>query len=488
VTLRLLIWYVPALASAAMFGVAAGLGGKTLSILVVGAMGGLILLFAPLGTVLGLFLVLTFLVVGPITSIARVGQAAWVPYMLAFVLLTRTPMEWYHSSSLRDRVFDFGKKKLSPLSWPIAFYFIFMAISAAVNGNPPLQLLIGAKLYVFVWGTFFLLVVSSVCSQDFERMWWGLLVTAVLQLPFALYQRFVEVPSRVYAGGITALDAIVGTFPGGEGGGSSGALATFLVFSMALAVSLMRNKLLGQTKGYLVIFASLITIALGEVKVVIILFPLAYLILNRMEVVRRPLQFVALGITVVSILGGILLLYQSQTNVAERNRGTLAEHIEASFGYIVDVDNIRYDNGEVGRVAGLYLWYRNPHQTPQSVLFGYGPAASQDSTVQRGEVARRYLPLIVNSTTAAGMLWDIGVLGFASFIALLVVAFFEALKLYNCLHIPVFHRSVLESCAVLFAVIGVTLVYNNDMLITAPLQLLFLLALVEVVYWRANSN
>lgn len=482
-----MVWYVPALVLAAVFGTAVALGGKLLMAFAFGAVGGLALLFAPVEIVLGFFLVITFVVVGPITSMANVGAAQWVPYMLALVLLIRVPMERYHTNKQKHyQHLGGGGNTVSPSLWAVGCYFLLIGMSVLSNLPSPLQALVGGKLYVFIWGVFFLLVVSSISESSVKTMWNGMLVVALLQLPFALYQRIVEVPKRLGLGfGVTSLDAIVGTFPGSEGGGANGSLAMFCVFAMVLAISLWRNRELSGRKAALVVFAAFVSIALGEVKVIIVLFPLAFLILNRAELIRRPLHFFAIGVAVAVAVGGIFSLYRDESK-ATQGLSTV-ELIEKSFAYVLDPNNIR-ENGEVGRFAALYLWYRDGRRTPQTFLVGYAPGASQNSTTGKGVVASRYAPLGINSTTAAGMLWDIGVLGLLAFLAILVVAFFEALKLAAVSQIPSFHRSALEASAVMMAQVAVMVPYDNDILIVPQFQVLFLLALFQIVYWRSRTK
>ena len=84
------------------------------------------------------------------------------------------------------------------------------------------------------------------------------------------------------------------------------------------------------------------------------------------------------------------------------------------------------------------------------------------------------------------MLWDIGVLGLMAYLAILVVSFFEALKLAPLQQIPPFHRSALEASAVMMALTGVMVPYDSDILIVPQFQVLFLLALFHIVYWRSR--
>jgi hypothetical protein len=181
----------------------------------------------------------------------------------------------------------------------------------------------------------------------------------------------------------------------------------------------------------------------------------------------------------------VLSIYRDASITGQK--GSVLEHVERSFGYILDPNNIQAD-GEVGRFAALYLWYRDGRRTPQTFLVGYGPGASQDSTVGRGVVAARYTPLGINSTTAAGMLWDIGVLGLAVLYTVLIIAFFEALRLSNLTRIPPFHRAALEASAVVMGLVGVMVPYSRDLLTISQHQTLFLLALFQIVYWYSRSK
>lgn len=481
-----LTWYGLGFALAAAIGGAIGLGGKLMLAFAFGATGGLLLLFAPIQLVVAVFLFVTFLVVGPLTSIANIQQASWVPYLFGLILLIRVPMERYHSSKGGYANPSRNAPQTSPVMWAIGCYFAAMAFSVFSNFPPPLQVLIGAKLYLFIWGVFFLLVVSSVSPEFLERMWKGILLVAVLQFPFALYQRVFEVGRRAKQdASVNVLDAIVGTFPGTEGGGANAALVVLCIFAIALAISLRRNKLLSAPTTWVVVLACLASIALGEVKAIIVFIPLAFLVLNRREVLRRPLFFLGVGILVVSLVAGVFSVYQN-ASIKGRDR-SLWEHVEASFEYVFDPNYLR-ENGEVGRFAALVLWHRDGLRTPQNFLVGYGPAASQASTMARGDVASRYYPLGVNGHTAAALLWDIGVAGLASFIALVSAGFFQALKLSGSAHVPPFHRSVLEACAVLFALVGVSIPYSGDWMFVPQYQVLTLLALAQVVYWHSKGR
>jgi hypothetical protein len=488
-------WYVSGIVLAAVLGAAAALGdidskrGVVILILAFGVTGGLVLAFAPIRLVVGIFLFLTLVVVGPLVSIARFDQARWIPYMFALVLLLRVPMEWYHTSKTGGRSGFRRDKAISPVAGAIGWYFVLVLISVLTNLPPPTQVLVGAKAYLFIWGFFFLLAACSISPEMLERIWKSVLIVAILQVPFVVYQRLFEASRRLEGGGgIEALDAIVGTFPGTEGGGASGAMAFFCVFAAALALSLRRNKALGDGVAALVVVACVVALALGETKVIVVLFPLAFLVMNRGEVFRRPLYFLGMGVIVIAILGAILSFYAQQWR-PERDVSTL-DYLSSSVDYVTDPNALRA-NGHVGRTAALSLWYSDGRHTPQSLLFGYGPAASQASSAggkTTGVIAARYAPLNVNSSAAAAMLWDIGVLGLVAFLAIPITAFFQGLRLSSVARIPAFHRGALEASALMMALAVVSVPYDKSLVFNSQLQVVFLMALFQIVYWRVRSD
>ena len=489
----LISWYVGAIVLAVVLGAAAALGdidskrGVVILILAFGVTGGLALAFAPIRFVVGIFLFLTFVVVGPLVSLARFEQAGWIPYLFAFVLLLRVPMEWYQTSKTGGRSGFRRDKAISPVVGAIGWYFVIVLVSVLTNLPSPMQVLVGAKAYLFIWGFFFLLAASSISPEMLERIWKSVLIVAMLQFPFALYQRLFEASRRdVGDGSLNFLDAVVGTFPGTEGGGASGSLAVFCVFAAALALLLHRNKALGGGASALVVLSCLLSLGLGETKIIMVLFPLAFLVTNRGEVLRRPLYFLGMGLIIISILGGILALYAQQWRPG-RQFSTL-EYLTSSAEYVANPNAAKAD-GHVGRTAALSIWYSDGRGTPQTLLFGYGPAASQASSAGKstGVIAARYAPLKINSTTAAAMLWDIGVLGLIAFLAIPLAAFFQGLRLCSLAQIPAFHRSAIEASALMMAFAGVLVPYDKSLLFVPQLQVIFLLALFQIVYWRIRT-
>jgi hypothetical protein len=86
------------------------------------------------------------------------------------------------------------------------------------------------------------------------------------------------------------------------------------------------------------------------------------------------------------------------------------------------------------------------------------------------------------------MLWDIGVLGLVAFLAIPLTAFFQGLRLSRLARIPAFHQSALEASALMMAFAGVMVPYDKSLLFVPQLQVVFLLALFQIVYWRVRTG
>jgi hypothetical protein len=348
-----------------------------------------------------------------------------------------------------------------------------------------MEVLVGAKLYLFMWSALFLIGTSTLSPGALERIWKALLWIAVLQLPVALLQRVFIVPRR--EAGATRLDSVVGTFSGNiAGGGSSGALALFLVVALVLAAALWRRGLLRGGAFFALAACAFFTIALAEVKVVIVLLPLAFILLFFKELRTRPAVFAGIALACTLLVGAVLAVYQWQawgTGQFGAQR-TLSQNLQASLGYVLDPNNINRYTGEVGRVAALNLWWKHPHRTVFDVLFGYGMASCHASTVSLGALAKQYLPLNLPANTLAALLWDTGALGALAFCAVLGFGALSAIGCLRARQLPPFHGAALETSAVGLVLIGVTLAYNRDMLYTPSIQLLLMLMLGQVLYWR----
>lgn len=406
--------------------------------------------------------VLVFLVVGQLMYFARINQALWIPYGLGILLYLRLPGAYIANPLARFRI---GL----PLMVPLCFFMLMIVVSSAVNAAPLLQVVVGAKGMVLLWSLYLLLVLFAVPFQKVERGFRLLFALVWLQVPFVLYQYFVVAPTRSNAGGRHGVswDAVVGSFGGDpQGGGASGSMAYMLVLAMILALSLRRYRQI-STLGCAAVWAvALLVIGMAEVKVVVVLLPVGIATLFWREIYRRPVMALLGGVATLTLSLSVLLVYNqlSTPGATTAQAHDLGGLMDATFGYSLDPSLINKETGEMSRNAALVFWYHQGFQRDTlRGLVGFGPGASRSSSsFAVGEVARQY-NFAIDRSSAAQLLWEVGLLGFLAYLGMIVWGGWLALR-----SAPWFAsdgtKATLEACGAGLAMMVVMLPYVRDLL------------------------
>jgi len=371
------------------------------------------------------------------------------------------------------------------VQWALFGYLIVLAVSSAFNAPPFLQTLAASKNYFFLWSILFLLSLAAVPPLALERMWKAVIALVLVQLPLAVYQHFFVAAGRTGAAVRASWDAVVGSFGGDQlGGGSSGALALFLVVAMVLVATLWKQGLMRLRTAFFVAAVALGTILLAEVKVVYVLLPLAFLMVFWREIFRRPGMFIGAGATVGSMFLATVWVYQALYADAGGRRIDLATTVEKSVKQNLDTRQVRTETGEMGRAAAIGFWWdQHRFGNVTHALIGYGIGASRSRGIGAGEMAIRYR-LAIDRSSLSMLLWDVGVLGLAAFLALLGSGAAIASRLARHAAIPPFHTAVLGAVAPALVLFALALPYNADLLTNPAIQVLLMLLLGQVVYWH----
>ena len=467
-------------------GFAVGIGDKFLSLLIFGVVGGIFLLFLPLQFVMQLLIVVTLLIAGTAEYFGGISQAQWIPFLMALALYARVPLEKLHQ--------DIGKgkadiKSRTPiLYWFIAIYLLLFLLTAVVNQAPILQIVVGAKSYLFYWSCLFLILVSGIAPANLDSFWKSIVGVAVLQLPFVLYQHFVIMKGRA---SMWAADAVVGTFGGDPKSGGSN--STLLIYMLVLAIyttALHRGELLRRSWWLASLCIAAIVIGLGETKVAVILIPLAFAVVYWDRLRNSLGAMLGFSAVMVVAVGALLTAYQFAYWDDSLNSRGISESVEKSVHYIVDPNNMTRSTGEVGRVAALNLWLQDPDADTMTRLVGYGPGASRGlSTVTIGGVAKRYLPYVITTSTAATLLWDFGVIGLLCFSSILISGVLLAYRAATLVEPNSPQQAGLRAAAAALACMVVMIPYNRSAIDLAPDQFLMVFCLAYGAYWhRANSK
>ncbi|MEK8045671.1 hypothetical protein [Ideonella margarita] len=421
---------------------------------------------------------LVYVVAGSIMYFGGVGQALLLPYGLALGIVAKL---------LGVRI-DRGSR-LTGLHWLFLALAIGVVLAVLLNQPQPLLATTGIKsLMGFV--PVAVLLGTGVLNEQWQlRFWRATAFIPVLEVPFVLYQYFVVAAKRASAGGSVAWDAVVGSFGGNpESGGASGVLAFLALASVFLARELVANNQLRRGWYALIACCALLCIVLAEVKVIVLLLPAAGFVLFLPQIIKRPVRSAFAMIAILIVAVGVIASY-AMLHYSKRNHGTPTptELYDYTFGYSTDPNYINLETGEMGRSAALRLWWTDGWLVnPVKGLIGYGPGASRGkSSFGVGEIARRY-PFFIDRSAATQILWDFGLFGLVTFLAL------PFLGAWNCFianrnRVSSELRAVAVAGPPIFAMTAIMVPYGRDLL-EVPAMNFFFMALLGTSIWFARKR
>jgi hypothetical protein len=466
----------------AIAGLVVTFGNIKLEMLIIGLLFGSTILFIPIEIVYWGMAILCFLIVGQLVYFAGITNANWLPIIIGLVLYFRIPLDYL--KSLRDR-------KAPPLRFPILVVplYLFIAlfiIASVINLSPGMQILVGFKLILPYFSFLFVLLINYTKAIDLlDRLWRKFFVVAIIQIPILLYQFFVIAPTRSNAGGVSGVsdDAMAGGFGGDPmGGGASGAMAYVVVLVLTLYLIMWKNK---QTHIVSLVFISIIVILaimLAEVKVVIMLIPIMVLLAYRKESIKNPVYFILILVFISGFIVGVLIIYSMIHNTISHSND-LAGMFDDAFGYSLSTKNtLIAGRRSLSRIEGLLFWWnQNASSDIIHILFGYGPGASTSlSTIAIGEVGRRY-PFNIASSVACVILWDMGLLGFFSYVGMLLLGAWRAFTLTKAMSNDYcFANTVLDVSGIGLILMVIMIPYGTDLMNVSAMQFLLTLMLAYI--------
>ncbi len=374
----------------------------------------------------------------------------------------------------------------SVMIWALAF-FVLVALSAAVEFGLSFAAIAGMKNYFQVWGIMLAIAWFGYGASQSGRFVWFLLVLALVQLPFVLHQFFVLVPQRSglvdAAYGVVAVDVVTGTFGGAEGGGGRSTLLGLLqIIGLILCLAHWRAGLMTARRSIILSSVCLAPLFLSEVKVMLVLLPLALVLLYRKQLLLYPLRSMAAAGAMAALLAGIFTVYSILPGARSQQFATgeryLANIIAYNFG------DRGHGNLRLNRTTVYAFWFRENLDKGdiQHALFGYGPGASSPgSTVNRESIANRRYPLQgIGLTGLSSLLWDTGLFGTFAALGFLVSAYRTAGRT-AARFVGTAHAPLLQSAQVGIALMAFTLVHSNYFVFDLGFQALFMLLLGYVL-------
>lgn len=404
---------------AILFGLIAVTANPILISVMVALLAGAVLLARP-AWIVWLVLSLGLLVAGllPVYVDALASKAVWGISLLGFFLMLIAFFKVATSPNMR--------KNTPAFIWVALGFLVYALLNSLIQRHSVDEFFGGFKRYFQMWGLLFALCWLVFDERDIRRWRAFVVIVALVQLPFAVYQLIALVPLREgfrnsFLPGLVPIDVVAGTFGASiTGGGANAEMAAFLIIVLAFLLARLREKLITFRRLLLIAPFILAPLFLGETKAVVLLLPLMFLVLYRWALITRP-HYGLMGLIVGALLtvaAGYAYLNITQKTLDDQIADTLSYNIyEKGYG-------LNYLN----RTTVLTFWAeRQGAHDPVSFVFGNGLGSSHTPT--GGHVAMPYPRHGIGLTAASTLLWDMGVFGFGLFAAILALAWRTAGRL-----------------------------------------------------------
>lgn len=350
--------------------------------------------------------------------------------------------------------------------WLALAFMSYAVLSTLVQFHSIGELFGGFKRYFQAFGLLFALSWLAIGEQDIRRWRKFLIIVALVQLPFAVYELIELVPLRQTFGipFLVPIDVVAGTFGANlYTGGANSEMATFLIIVLAFMLARQRAKLLSLRHLVLIAPFVLAPLFLGETKVVVILLPLTFLVLYRRELVSRP------DIAVMGLIFGSILTVGAGIAYLTITKTTLDDQIESTLSYNV------YEKGhgayKLNRTKVLSFWaeQQGAHD-PVSFVLGNGLGSAHTNT--GGYIAMRYPTYGIGLTAASTLLWELGIVGITLFLGILLLAWRTAAGLRRAAD-EAWVRADASAIQAALPLFGVYLFYRVSLLETLSFQIVF---------------
>ena len=415
------LFLIVATVFAVIFGLVAFTGNPILVGLAVGSVGGSFLLRSPKTII---WLVVAFGLGSP--ALLDMGghglsRVLWAISMMALLLWVPGLVNLIYVRANEQRII--------PIFVWLAIAFVLLSlVSGLLEQSPVGESIMGFKRYFQAFGLLLALCTLNVNRHDFDKWLKLLLGIALLQLPFALFERFILVPLRggIGATGAEATDIVAGTMGANlQGGSPNGLMVLFVLMAFAFLFSRWRLGILETSRIWILGTVLMLPLILGETKVVVVLLPLMVLVLLRKDIVKNPMQYLPVLITLAGATFALAYLYvyiMLGSNFTEAYMGTVKYNLK-EVGYGLSLLN---------RTTVMSFWFSTQGwQDPVGFLFGNGLGSSYGSGLQAGHVAAKYPGYGIGLTTISSLLWDVGVVGLLLYVAIFIFAWQAANKLWR---------------------------------------------------------
>lgn len=420
--------------------------------------------------------------------IPQLRHISWAVALLSFGLaIVATTKRIMSSDSTRFA----GSGSLIIVSYGIFVLTIFA--SAIPRGNIDGALASSLKGYLQAAGVLLAVYWIGLKAADLGRLMKFIALLTIVQLPLVIYQVAVLAPQRTaieYAyRNIVAVDIVAGTFGGFMHGGGRGLnLAilclvggTYILTCWKLGLITTRKMLLGGA-------LCLLPIMLSEVKIVIILIPVALLMIFG-ETLKKSLAKSISAVGVTSLLLAIILATYTLLPSAESQKSdSLGSLIEETISYNFGARG--YGSAELNRTTVYTFWIKENilGGSLADALIGHGPGSthSGSAVAETSHLTAKYHKVGIGLTGLSVLLWELGIIGAASAISVFIIALRVANKLTKNPELRNYMPAIVAAKVGIVAC-GISLLHSGYFIFDLPHQVMLMLFL-GVIASFAHQN
>jgi len=415
-----------------------------------------------------IILVVGFLM-GILSASQQLGKLTWIVSMLSTLLLLPALLNLMWTS----------ERKLPGFLRLALLFLFFSAFSGAVNWYSLEEFVGGFKHYFQTFGLMLALTLIMFTPENYARWRKFLLIAALLQFPFALYELLILVPMR---GGIglssETTDVVAGTFGANlQGGSPNSVMVIFLFITMAFLVARWRVGLVKNRTFYFCVLLCLLPLGMGETKFAVVILPVVGVSLLRLDLMRNPFKYLPAIVGMAALTALLGYIY-----VVLMMHSTLSDVIDTTLRY--NIGKQGYSRTMVlNRFTSLTFWFKQQSlNDPFSFLLGNGLGSSYTSTSGIiGHLGFKYLNYGINLTAASTILWDTGVIGFTMYTGIFVAAWFAAGRLYKQVDDPAVRADALaiQASTLIFLF---SLLYSDSIVNLVSMELIYAVVLGYLGY------
>ena len=321
-----------------------------------------------------------------------------------------------------------------------AVFMVIAVMSTLINWDPGLAIL-GFKGYFTIWILLYAVVLTKWKGRELRIFTVVFLVLAFIQLPVTLHQYLYLVPlRRPYAGEITPVDVVAGTFGALLlGGGANAVFTLFMFIVVACLIGIWKRGKLSTFWTAALSVTFLLPVLFNETKIAAVYLPVVFLTLFYRDIVQRPLRFIVMGCVasgMFAVLITVLIMLHPGDDVKSWSDLFRVTFENETSGISEQSDS---EYSKLTRWTVLTFWAQeNISEHPIHIALGWGPGASR--IIEEGETRwtetlaeKRYgggsTGIRIGYTAFSALLWDVGVVGFLAVLAMFYAAYRTATRL-----------------------------------------------------------